>query len=78
VAVPLHHRRRHHRTRFIHPRIWLRISSGFIWFLSQEEREYVVERIWIDNESYIQDSYCSMGVEREHLTKGDALETAKT
>jgi len=37
----------------------------------------VVERIRIDNEFYIQDSCCSMGVEREHLTKRDALETAK-
>jgi len=59
------------------PVFWLPIGPGSARFLSQEEREYAVERIRIDNELYIQHTHGSTGVERECLTKRDAVETAK-
>jgi hypothetical protein len=56
---------------------WLPQGPGSAWFLNPEEQLFATQRIIKDNVSYVAHEYDTDGVERDRLTKRDALETAK-
>jgi hypothetical protein len=56
---------------------WLPQGPGSAWFLNPEEQVFTTQRIIKDNASYVAHEYDTDGMERDRLTKRDALETAK-
>jgi hypothetical protein len=56
---------------------WLPLGPGSAWFLDPEEQLFATQRIIKDNASYVAHEYDVDGVEKDRLTKRDALETVK-
>ncbi len=56
---------------------WMPYGPGSAWFLNEQDRAYAAERIRLDNVLYIQHSYNESGVEKDTLTRRDAVETVK-
>ena len=56
---------------------WLPYGPGSAWFLNRQDRSYAAERIRLDNALYIQHKYTESGVEKDTLTRRDAIETIK-
>jgi hypothetical protein len=56
---------------------WLPKGPGSAWFLNAEEQVFAVQRIVKDNSAWVAHEYSGDGLERDRLTKRDAIETAK-
>ncbi|EHK27172.1 uncharacterized protein TRIVIDRAFT_34355 [Trichoderma virens Gv29-8] len=52
-------------------------GPGSAWFLKQEEREFAAERMRRDTALFIQHEYGKDGLEKDRLSKRDAIEAAK-
>ena len=52
-------------------------GPGSAWFLNEQDRSYAAERIRLDNVLYIRHKYTESGVEKDTLTRRDAVETIK-
>lgn len=57
--------------------IWLPFGPGSAWFLGANDRKFAAKRIQLDNQLYIKHNYGDDGIEKDRLTKRDAIETAK-
>ena len=56
---------------------WMPYGPGSAWFLNEQDRAYAAERIRLDNVLYIQHSYNESGVEKDTLTRRDAVENCQ-